>query len=74
VRVPPQVWASRAVWLVIAVAAIWVVYIGVSHYGSCRTDGVGKLVCLGIAVCVSCIEVALFIVVTTVKLLVLILP
>jgi hypothetical protein len=74
VRVPPQVWASRAVWLAIAVAVIWVVYIGVSHYGSCRADGVGKLICLGITVCVTFIESAAFVVLTTVKLLVLILP
>jgi hypothetical protein len=72
--VPPQVWAARVVWVILATASIWMAYVGVSQYASCRVRGAGKLVCLGTAVFMSCVEIVVFIVTSALKFLEFILP
>jgi hypothetical protein len=70
----PQSWASRALWLVLAISAAWAVYVFGSHYGSCRADGTGELFCFVIALFFGWLEVLVFVIVTVAKLLMLILP
>jgi hypothetical protein len=68
------VWARRIVWLAMIVAAIWVFSHLSTNYMTCRADGNGKLVCAGIAVMVTTIEVYGFIAVTVVRVLYAVLP
>jgi hypothetical protein len=70
----PQGWASRALWLMFAISAAWALYLFGSHYGSCRVDGTGQLLCFFIALFLSWLQVLVFVVVTVAKLLMLILP
>lgn len=70
----PQSWAARGLWLVLAISAVWTVYVFGSNYGDCRMDGAGKITCLLITLFMSCLEVLVFVIATIAKLLVLILP
>jgi hypothetical protein len=58
----------------LAVAAIWTVYVFGSNYGNCRVDGTGKIICFAIALFMSYLEVLVFVIATIAKLLMLILP
>jgi hypothetical protein len=66
--------ASHAVWLMLAISGCWLMYLFVSHYGSCRTDGTGKLGCFFLAVFGSLFEAVAFVVGTIAKLLTAVLP
>jgi hypothetical protein len=70
----PQGWVAGALWAMLAIAAIWTVYLFGSNYGNCRVDGTGKIMCFLITLFMSCLEVLIFVIVTIAKLLRLILP
>jgi hypothetical protein len=65
---------SRALWLMFAVSAVWILYEFGSHYGACRVDGTGKIGCLLIAIVSSLFEIVVLIVSTIWKVLMLVLP
>jgi hypothetical protein len=69
-----QNWASRALWLIFAISAVWAVYVFGSQYGSCRAHGSGELFCFAIALVFGWLEVLVFAIVTIAKVLMLILP
>jgi hypothetical protein len=70
----PQGWAARALWTMLAISALWTLYMFGSNYGDCRVDGTGKITCFIITLFMSCLEVLAFVIVTIAKLLTLILP
>jgi hypothetical protein len=65
---------GQAVWLILAIAACWVGYLVASHYGSCRTDGSGRLGCFLWAILAGAFEALIFALETVVKVLRLVLP
>jgi hypothetical protein len=58
----------------LAISAMWTVYLFGSNYGNCRIDGTGKITCFVTTVFLSCLDVLVFVIVTIAKLLMLILP
>jgi hypothetical protein len=58
----------------LATSAAWAIYVFGSHYGSCRANGFGELICFLFALFVSWLEVLFFVIVTVGKFLVFILP
>jgi hypothetical protein len=69
-----QQWAACALWLMLAVSAGYIIFAFVSHYGSCRADGTGKIGCFLVALFASLLEALAFAFVTVVKILTFILP
>jgi hypothetical protein len=67
-------WLSRAVWLMLLAAAVWVIYVFSSNYLSCRAYGTGELLCFTITLFRSGFEIFTFVITTTVKVLRAILP
>jgi hypothetical protein len=67
-------WPARAVWAMLAVAAIWGVYTFGSHYSSCRAGGSGQVLCFIFSLFLSWIEFLVFVIVTIVKLITLAIP
>ena len=67
-------WPARAVWTMLAVAAIWAVYTFGSHYSVCRADGSGQVLCFLLSLFLSWLEVLVFVVGTVLKLITLIMP
>jgi hypothetical protein len=65
---------ARALWLVLAVSALWVILVTSSNYAHCRADGSGKMWCFADALIGSAIQVIVFALGTVVKLLLLVLP
>jgi hypothetical protein len=67
-------WPSLALWLILAVSGGWAIYLFATNYGSCRTNGYGQITCFVITLLFSCVEVLAFVVMTTTKILMSILP
>jgi hypothetical protein len=67
-------WPVRAVWTMLAVAAIWVLYTFGSHYTSCRADGSGQVLCFILALFFGWLEVLFTVIGTVIRLIVLIMP
>jgi hypothetical protein len=71
---PFSTWLSRAVWLMLLVAGLWVIYVLGSNYLSCPAYGTSELLCFAITLFRSGFEILTFVVTTTVKVLRAILP
>jgi hypothetical protein len=69
-----QNWRGRALWLMLAVSACWVVYVFGSNYNGCRKYGFGEVVCFLGTLPLSGVEVLSFVVATLAKVVGLILP
>jgi hypothetical protein len=67
-------WPARAVWIMLAIAAIWAIYAFASHYSSCRTDGSGQVPCFVLALFFSWLDLLVLVIATVVKLITLALP
>jgi hypothetical protein len=53
----PQGWPARTLWLMLAISAVWTLYVFGANYESCRVDGTGKIICFLIALVLSYLEV-----------------
>jgi hypothetical protein len=69
-----QSWMSRALWSMLFIALIWVLYVLASHYGSCRADGTGKFVCLLVALAFGWLDVLVLVIAAAARVLETILP
>jgi hypothetical protein len=67
-------WLSRAVWLMLLVAAIWAIFVFSSNYQSCRAWSASELLCFAIMLVRSVLDILSFAVTTIVKILGAILP
>ena len=65
---------TRALWLALAVSAVWVIVISISNYNECRAYGLGKIGCFVVTLMVSAFQVIIFVIGTVIKLLLLVLP
>ena len=69
-----QTWGPRALWLIFAISAVYVLSVFGSDYGGCRAEGYVKLVCFGYALILGYFKLLAFIIVTVARLLILFLP
>jgi hypothetical protein len=69
-----QNWRERAIWLMLAVSACWVVYVFGANYNGCRKYGFGEVVCLVWTLLLSGIEVFFFVIAALARIVGLILP
>jgi hypothetical protein len=67
-------WLSRAIWSMLLVALVWVLYVLGSHYSSCRADGTGKFGCLLSALIFGWLDILLLVLGAVVRVLTAVLP
>ena len=70
----PQSSPRYALWIILAISAVWALYVFGSYYSSCRSNAFGQIVCFLFALFVGFLDILLFILGTIGKLIVLILP
>jgi|HubBroStandDraft_1064217.scaffolds.fasta_scaffold1493007_1 hypothetical protein len=66
--------AAQALWLMLGVTAVALLFLGASNYVSCRIDGMSKVGCFIWALLSAAFEAFLFVLVTIFKVLMLVLP
>ena len=67
-------WLGRVIWVMLAVAGLWVFFQFGSAYTNCRADGTDPIPCFLAALLISAVQVAMFIFTSAIKFLSLILP
>jgi hypothetical protein len=70
----PAHWPGRVLWLMLAVAACWVVYVFGLNYAGCRATGYGEVVCFFGALIVGSLELLFFVLGTVLRLISLLMP